>query len=59
METKTKLLHLAGMDIQDGDKVSPPDPKPWTRLEREWIDGPDGNPMGTWKAPQINGGRTK
>ena len=38
--------------FRSGNKISPPDPKPWVRLERKWIDGPDGKPTLTWKAPK-------
>ena len=30
-------------------KVSPPDPKPWERLDRYTREGPDGRPIKTWR----------
>jgi hypothetical protein len=36
-----------------GERCSPPDPKPWTRLVRYTVEGPDGQPIKTWRVPDT------
>jgi len=40
------------------NRVSPADPKPWKRLDRYTIEGPDGRPIKTWREPLAPGVRS-